>query len=318
MSEVFDIVVVGSGHNGLTAAGYLAKAGKSVLVLESKPYFGGGVDTREITVPGFRHDLHSSCHMGVVINPLISKDELQLQRKYGLEYIRPDADYSTTFSDGNCLISYRDLDRTLDSIASVSRKDADAYRRLYQDSIDFISLAIEGMFVPPPPFGAVVALLDQSAMGRNALHELQRSPLDILDERFESEKVKIHMMRLLTEHFVDPECMGEGGALFMYPAFLDRYGLNTPRGGSGGLVDALVRQLQDHGAVLRADSTVVKVLTAKGRAEGVRLADGTEIRAREAVVGQIHPYNLSAMVDGLDDQILYEARRAQHSSRARI
>ncbi|MDF0491080.1 NAD(P)/FAD-dependent oxidoreductase [Sphingobium sp. H39-3-25] len=312
MSENFDVVVIGSGHNGLVTAGYLAKAGKSVLVLEGKSFFGGGVATKEVTLPGFKHDLHSSAHLGILINPLIANDELQLKSKYGLEYIRPSAAYSTTFTDGSSLIGYNDLDRTIDNIAAnASRKDADAYYKLYKDSVDFVPLAIQGMFVPPPPYGAFIALLDQSAMGRNALHELQRSPLDILNERFESDKLKIHMSRLLTEHFVDPEAKGEGGSLFMYPAFIEQYGLQTPRGGSGGLVDALIRQLEDHGAVLRANSTVVKVLTVNGKAVGVRLADGSEILAKEAVVGQIHPFNLPKLVDGIEEQTQYEISRAE-------
>ncbi|WP_197421513.1 phytoene desaturase family protein [Sphingobium sp. CCH11-B1] len=314
MSETFDVIVVGGGHNGLTTAGYIAKAGKSVLVLEGKPYFGGGVATKEVTVPGFKHDLHSSAHLGILINPLIANDELQLKSKYGLEYIRPNAAYATTFTDGSTLIGYNDLERTLDNIASTcSRRDADAYYKLYQESSAFVPMATAQMFVPPPPYGAFIALLDQGAEGRNILHELENSPLGILNERFESDKLKIHMMRLLTEHFVDPEARGEGGALFMYPAFIEKYGLQTPRGGSGALVDAMVRQLKDHGADLRTDSTVVKVLTSNGRAVGVRLADGAEIFAKEAVVGQIHPFNLPKMLDEgiLEDQTMYEIDRAE-------
>jgi phytoene dehydrogenase-like protein len=314
MSEVFDVIVIGSGHNGLTTAGYLAKAGKSVLILEGESHYGGGVATREVTVPGFKHDLHSANHLTIQFNPLITRDELKLKSKYGLEYIRPVADISTIFTDGSCLISYADITRTLDSIAVFSKKDADAYNKLYKEGLEFAPLAIEGMFVPPPPFGAFVAMLDQSATGRNVLHDLQRSVWDVLNERFESDQLKIHIMRILSEHFVDPGTGGEGGTAFLYPAMLDKAGFCTPRGGSGALVDAMIRQLEDHGAVLRANSKVVKVLTSKGKAEGVRLADGTEIRARELVVGQIHPYNLPKLVDGLDDQILYEIERAEHST----
>ncbi|NQD91934.1 NAD(P)/FAD-dependent oxidoreductase [Pseudomonas sp. CrR25] len=314
MSEVFDVVVIGSGHNGLVTAGYLAKAGKSVLILEGHEHYGGGVATREVTLPGFKSDLHSTAHLSIQFNPLITRDELQLKSKYGLEYIRPEADISTTFTDGSTLISYKDLDRTIDNIAQVSKKDADAYYKLFQEGAEFAPLAIEGMFAPPPPFGAFVALLDQSPIGRNALHMMQRSVADIFDERFESDKVKIHIMRILSEHFIDPEIKGDGGVAFMYPAMLNKAGFCTPRGGSGALVDALIRQLKDHGAEFRNNSKVVKVLTSKGKAEGVRLADGSEIRAREVVVGQIHPYLLPKLVDGLDDQIQLEIKRAETST----
>jgi monoamine oxidase len=72
----YDIVVMGAGHNGLTAAAYMAKAGKKVLVLESKPHFGGGVSTRELITPGYWHDEHSNVHIMIQGNPMLREDEL--------------------------------------------------------------------------------------------------------------------------------------------------------------------------------------------------------------------------------------------------
>ena len=236
MAEAFDVVVIGSGHNGLVAAAYLAKAGQSVLVLERNSHFGGGVATREVAAPGFRHDLHSMGHLGILANPLIRNDELQLQSKYGLRYIAPVADYSTTFSDGSVMISYRDFERTVESIAAFSPRDADAYRRLAKESMEFLPVIAESLFVPPPPIGAFFAMMDQSPMGRNLIQTMQRSVVDILEERFENEKVKLHFMRLWSEHFIDPEGKGDGGSMFLLPAFQHTYGLNCPEGGSGSLV----------------------------------------------------------------------------------
>ncbi len=311
MSETFDVMVIGSGHNGLVADAYLAKAGRSVLVLERNAHFGGGVATAEVTLPGFRHDLHSMGHLGIMINPLIRNDELKLQSRYGLKYIAPTADYSTTFSDGSLLVSYRDFERTVESIAAFSPRDADAYRRLARESMEFLPMIAESLFVPPPPFGAFMAMMDQSAMGKNLIQTMQRSIIDILDERFENEHVKVHFMRIWSEHFIDPECKGDGASMFMLPAFQHTYGLNCPEGGSGSLVSSLIRCLEDHGAELRASTHVAKVLVESGKAVGVRLADGNEIRARHCVIGQIHPYNLPSMVDGLDEQVRYEVGRAQ-------
>jgi phytoene dehydrogenase-like protein len=99
MSDTYDFVVIGSGHNGLTTAAYLAKAGQKILVLERNDWFGGGVVTKEILAPGFKFDLHSSLHVNIQANPLILQDELQLLAKYGLKYLYPDAVYSTIFDD---------------------------------------------------------------------------------------------------------------------------------------------------------------------------------------------------------------------------
>lgn len=314
MPETYDVIVIGGGHNGLVAGAYLAKAGQSVLVLEKNANFGGGVHTAEVTLPGFKSDMHSMGHLGIYANPLIKNDELQLQSKYGLKYIRPLADFSTTFPDQSTIINYKDLDRTVESIAQISRHDADAYYRLAQKSQELLPLIVEPLFVPPPPFGAFMAMMDQSTIGRNFIQTMHRSVLDILDEWFNDEKVKCHFMRLCSEHFIDPMGKGDGAWIFTLPSFSHNYGLNAPEGGSGMLVTSLVRCLEDHGAELRSNTLVTKVINEGGKASGVILEDGTEIRARNCIVGQIHPYNLPGMVDGLDEQICYEAKRVQTSS----
>src|SRR6185295_1854520 len=137
-----DIVVVGSGHNGLVAGAYLAAAGKRVLVLERNAWFGGGVVTRELTLPGFRHDQHSMAHIFIQANPLLAADELKLKEKYGLRYVFPDPPMMSVFEDGSTLAIHRDRERTCAEIAKFSRKDADAYRRLSEQAAALVGLVI--------------------------------------------------------------------------------------------------------------------------------------------------------------------------------
>ena len=100
---IYDVIAIGSGHNGLVAAAYMAAAGKKVLVLERNAWFGGGVVTRELTVPGFHHDQHSMAHIFIQGNPLLKNDELGLKSKFGLRYMFPEMPMISVFEDGTTL-----------------------------------------------------------------------------------------------------------------------------------------------------------------------------------------------------------------------
>lgn len=309
MAATYDVVVVGSGHNALVASSYLAKAGRKVLVLERNDYFGGGVSTKEVAAPGFKHDIHSAEHIFIQANPLLRNDELGLKSKYGLKYIHPEGVFSTIFEDHSYVISYTDVDRTCESFAKISPRDAKAYREFARRSLEIVPLVIEGLFVPPPPMGAFVGFLDQSAMGRSLFQTMQRSILDLVDEYFENEKIKIHFLRVCAELFVGPDEKGLGTILFNFPGVLHSFKPGVPVGGSAALVDALIACLKEKGAEFRANAEVSKVTVVNGRATGVQLKNGEVIQAKDCVIGQIHPWLLADVVDGLDEQVVANAKR---------
>ena len=129
MPAKYDSIVIGSGHNGLTCACYLAKAGLKVLVLEQYHSIGGMTNTEEITLPGFKSDVHALCIQFANFSPV--PDELQLAQ-YGFELIYPELCLTHAFPDGRSVSVHRDLDQTCRSIAQYSQKDADSWRTLYQ------------------------------------------------------------------------------------------------------------------------------------------------------------------------------------------
>ncbi|MFT3906916.1 MAG: NAD(P)/FAD-dependent oxidoreductase [Steroidobacteraceae bacterium] len=305
----YDVVAMGAGHNGLVAAAYLAKAGKKVLLLERKAWPGGGVVTREMNTPGYWHDEHSSVHIMIQGNPMITNDELGLRSRFGLNY-RYGTPYSMIFADGSVLTAYKDLDKTCEGIARISKKDAETYRAFARKSIDFIPLMFAGMYSPPPPLGAFFAMLDSSEEGQDVLDSMQRSSLDMANGLFESEKVKIWLLRLISENLQCPDELGTGFGMFLMPGLMHGYGVSQPVGGSGKLTESLVRCIEHYGGEVRCNAEVRKVLVSGGRARGFEMADGEKILAKDGVIGAIHPHRLRAFIEGVPEKVLQRAERA--------
>src|SRR5438445_12943255 len=110
VSETFDVVVAGAGHNSLVAAAYVAKAGFRCVVLEARERIGGDTATEELTRPGFQHDTCSTAHNLIQTSPTLRADELVLSAD-GLEYIHPDPVVHAPFPDGTWLTHWCDLAR---------------------------------------------------------------------------------------------------------------------------------------------------------------------------------------------------------------
>jgi phytoene dehydrogenase-like protein len=311
----YDIIAIGSGHNGLVAAAYLAKGGKKVLVLERNAWFGGGVVTRELTQPGFRHDQHSMTHIFIQANPLLLNDELGLKSRYGLRYLFPEVPMMSVFEDGSTLKLYRDREHSAREIAKFSKRDAEAFLRLSKQAAVWLPMLASTFYTPPMPIGASYAFLDQSREGRDLWRTMQMSSHDLLCEYFEHDKVRAHFARVAGENLVSPDEKSTGVGVFVFLAFLEAYGFGVPVGGSGALTSALIRSIEDNGGVVLANQSVSQVLVSNGRASGVSMADGSQYLAREAVIGAIHPHKLSSMVPGLDADVV-KAAEATHISGA--
>jgi phytoene dehydrogenase-like protein len=316
LATTADIVCVGSGHNGLVAAAYLAAAGKKVLVLERNGWFGGGVVTRELTVPGFRHDQHSMAHIFIQANPLLLNDDLRLKARYGLRYLFPELPMMSVFEDGTTLGLYRDRERTYAEIARFSRRDAEAYREISQAAQAWMPMLTTSLFAPPIPLGASYALLDQSREGRDLFRIMSMSSHDLLCERFENDKVRMHFARIAGENLVAPDEKGTGIGTFVFLGFLESYGFGVPVGGSGSLTRALIDCIQDHGGQVLADTEVTRIKVAGGRAKGVETSDGRSFDALDGVIGAIHPHLLGGMMDGVDPLVRKSAEATQFSEAA--
>lgn len=313
-----DILVVGSGHNGLVAAAYLAAAGKRVLVLERNAWFGGGVVTRELTVPGYLHDQHSMAHIFIQANPLLLQDELGLKSEHGLRYVFPDIPLRSIFEDGRTLALHRDRARSHAQISLFSPRDADAYVRLAEQAARWLPMVTATLYAPPVPLGAQVAMMDQSPEGRELWRITQMSTHDLLCQYFEHDQVRMHFARVAGENLVSPDEKGTAFGVFVFVGFLEAFGFGVPVGGSGQLTRALVDCIRKHGGEVVSGMDVVKVRVRDGRAFAVVCADGREIQAREAVVGAIHPHHLGRVLEGTPPRIAEAAAATETSPNACI
>ena len=286
-AERFDVVVAGAGHNSLLCAAYLAKAGYKVVVLEGQAIIGGGVKTAEVCHPGFKDDLFSSAHVGFSQNPVMKNDELKL-REYGYgEYIELDPVMHIPFIDGASITIWRDLGRTCETIAGISKKDASTYRKMVAEYKAYNAATREAA-------EAKAGNMPQIPLAGLWKRRYAMSGYQLACDLFESE----HMRRasLMCGHLgsVPPSDPDTGGQAYSLVNF-HLAGRVIPKGGSGTLTVALGRYIEAHGGVVLTNKPVTELIIEENRCAGVRCADGDTFHAEKAVVSTIHIKHLVEM-----------------------
>ncbi len=300
------------------AAAYLAAAGSKVVVLERQPWFGGGVITKELTLPGFKHDQHSMAHIFIQANLLIKDDELGLLSKYGLKYIYPEIPLMSIFPDGQTLALYTNRQKTYEEVARFSKRDAESYLKLSQLGETYLPAIVGGMFCCSAPTGAMYAFMDQSKEGRLMMKIMQKSAYDIVKEYFSDERVLLHFTRIVSENLTGPEEKGTGIGLFVFLAFLEKYGIGVAQGGSGMLSQALIRCIEDHGGKVMSQHQRQQGADAAKAARLATTHDGRTFNAKDGVIGAIHPHDIGKFIDGIDADVVKaaEERRTHRERRA--
>ncbi len=257
MTSPCDCAVIGAGHNGLIAANYLVDAGMSVAVLERRHIVGGAVCTEEI-VPGYKFDVGSSAHIMFRMTPIM--EELQLAQ-YGLEYLPMDPWAFFPAKDGGASITfYRDLDRTCESIAAISPRDADAYRDFVQRWLP-LSEGVFEVFQKPPSAAAFVAAMFKRFAGRKGgapmrmLHEILSGYGRVVEDTFENESLRTALVWLAAQSGPPPTEPGTGPFVGWH-ALLHKHGAWRAKGGSGALTQALAKRLESKGGHIVLDAEV--------------------------------------------------------------
>jgi phytoene desaturase len=297
----FDFLVVGAGHNGLVCAGYLAKAGYRVGVLERRPVVGGAVVTEEI-VPGFRFDLGGSAHILINHTPIVA--DLELTR-YGLDYIDLDPLFFAPYPDGSHITIWKDVDRTCESIAQVCPEDADAYRRFIDKWQPVAASMVEAFLHPPTPLNLGRYMIFGSGIGRgqrlDQLAEIVRGYGQVVRESFRSEQVRALIAWMAAQSGPPPSEPLSAPFALWHPMY-HVSGVRRPRGGSGMLTQALARMIEDYGGQIFTDTPVSQIVVMDGRAVGVETADGQTISARAVISGAHIHTTLKMLGDAVPPQ----------------
>jgi phytoene dehydrogenase-like protein len=294
MTEQYDIVIAGAGHNSLITAAYLGKAGYSCLLLEARPVIGGNTMTEELTLPGFQHDTCSTTHAIFMQSPIWTNQELPLA-EYGLEYIQADPVSHVVFPDGAYITQWMDIDRTCQEIAKFSRRDAEAYRKMIADWRSVAPIFNKIRYTPAGWDASLSGLLADHPQGAMWMRRQALSAWDIIDAVFEDWHVKSWMMWFAEGTLQPAERPGTGTLAYSFVAGRQRNGWAIPKGGSGSLPNALRRIVESQGGSILTNQRVEHLILEQGRCVGVETASGEQFRARRAVVSTIHVKHLVNM-----------------------
>ncbi|MBX3130547.1 MAG: NAD(P)/FAD-dependent oxidoreductase [Polyangiaceae bacterium] len=274
-----DVLIIGSGPNGLVAACRLAMRGLSVVVLEAHPRRpGGALGSQECTLPGFVHDVGAGFFPFGRSSPALR--ELELERR-GVVWHNAEIESCHPGQDGSVASLAREQGLGAWPLCD-SPRDAERWRRLCEWYASAEGPILDALFSPLPSLRPALRL---GLRNGGRLARLMLSSAGGLGRRlFESEAARRVVPSLALHVDVGPEdAFGSGlGALLGLAATTG--GFAVPRGGAQSITNALITLLEERGGKLVLGARVEKVLVSERTAVGVRLADGQELRARDAVM----------------------------------
>lgn len=281
-----DAVVVGAGHNGLVAANLLADAGWDVLVLEATQAPGGAVRSAEVTAPGYLSDLYSSFYPLGYASPVLRGLDLD---RYGLSWTHAPDVLAHLLPDGRAAVVNRDLDTTAASLEAFAPGDGDRWRHAYADWCEVAEPMLDAITAPFPPVRGGVGLLRRLRVS-GALRLARRLVVPVRklgDELFDGAGGPALLAGCALHTDLSPEEAGSGVYGWLLAMLGQQVGWPVPVGGAQKITDALVTRLAERGGRVDYGARVDRVLTARGRAMGVRTAGGATWRARRAVLADV-------------------------------
>jgi phytoene dehydrogenase-like protein len=293
---MYEVVFVGSGINSLVGGALLAKAGRRVLILERNDYLGGAIRTAEITRPGFVHEVFACWHPLFVGSPAYAElaDDLSAR---GLEYVNTETPTASLFPDGSSAFLGTSHETNVEEFERHAVGDGEAWDRVVAEFMPNADLAFGVLGTELWSRGGLaLGLKALRRLGREGLLELSGTLLsscrDWVTATFTSPRVHGLLAPWVLHTGLGPDAASSGFMTQVIAVAIEGGGMPVPRGGGVMLVEALAGMVGDAGGACETGKEVREILVAGGRATGVRLEDGEEIAASEAVVANVTPTQL--------------------------
>ena len=282
----YDGIIIGAGHHGLILGSYLARAGLDILLVERRLDYGGGLCTREVTLPGFYHNLHSINHFHISETPWFK--DLNLSEH--VSYITPRYEFGQAHRDGSAIVLGRDLEETVANIARFSKKDAVTFREWNRKAEKITAqIFLPERYAEPLPKQEREAFLSRTTLGREFLEVSNRQPLDVVRELFENEHVRLLFLfkvslfgTWLVDTLSQTSPMGS-----VIRAFDLESGYQLCQGGSLNLARGLMETFIAAGGTFQPQVNIDRIIVENGRAVGIELAGGRTVRARQFIASTL-------------------------------
>jgi phytoene dehydrogenase-like protein len=286
LDNTYDGIVIGAGHHGLILGSYLARAGLKILLVERRLNYGGGLSTREVTLPGFYHNLHSINHFHISETPWFK--DLGLDER--VTYITPRYEFGQAHRDGSALVLGRDLEESVANIARFSKKDAATFREWNMKAEKITrDIFLPERYAEPLPGYERENLLGRHALGREFLAVSNCQPLDVVRELFENEHVRLLFLfkvslfgTWLVDTLSKSSPMGS-----VIRAFDLESGYQLCQGGSFNLARGLMETFIAAGGTYQPQVDIARIIIENGKTTGIELRDGRTVRAGQFVASTL-------------------------------